>query len=154
MIPVAFWYFSLGGSLALLAYAIHRLDPDTLAPGREDYQAVLFDTLRVLHPKRAKTLAFAKWKDKDGDEYLFPDSELRSAYGRGLQSRHEPGLPGLDDAVRSRPRRPGPVGLLHLQRADGRRPLPQHARDRELSADVHVPRRSVSNALLLRHRLR
>ncbi len=27
VIPVAFWYFSLAGSLALLAYAIHRLDP-------------------------------------------------------------------------------------------------------------------------------
>lgn len=27
VIPVAFWYFSLGGSLVLLAYAIHRQDP-------------------------------------------------------------------------------------------------------------------------------
>lgn len=26
-IPVAFWYFSLGGGVVLLAYAIHRLDP-------------------------------------------------------------------------------------------------------------------------------
>lgn len=27
VIPIAFWYFSLGGSLVLLAYAIHRQDP-------------------------------------------------------------------------------------------------------------------------------
>ena len=27
IIPVAFWYFSLGGSLILCAYAIHRRDP-------------------------------------------------------------------------------------------------------------------------------
>jgi len=27
VIPVSFWYFSLGGSLILLIYAIHRKDP-------------------------------------------------------------------------------------------------------------------------------
>ena len=27
VIPVSFWYFSLGGGLILLAYAIHRQDP-------------------------------------------------------------------------------------------------------------------------------
>ena len=27
VIPVAFWYFSLGGGLILLFYAIHRMDP-------------------------------------------------------------------------------------------------------------------------------
>lgn len=27
IIPTAFWYFSLGGSMVLLAYAIHRADP-------------------------------------------------------------------------------------------------------------------------------
>ena len=27
VIPVAFWYFSLAGSLVLLVYAIHRQDP-------------------------------------------------------------------------------------------------------------------------------
>jgi lipid-A-disaccharide synthase-like uncharacterized protein len=27
VIPLAFWYFSLAGSLVLLAYAIHRADP-------------------------------------------------------------------------------------------------------------------------------
>lgn len=27
VIPISFWYFSLGGGLILLAYAIHRMDP-------------------------------------------------------------------------------------------------------------------------------
>ena len=27
VIPVAFWYFSIGGGLVLLSYAIHRADP-------------------------------------------------------------------------------------------------------------------------------
>lgn len=27
VIPVAFWYLSIAGSLTLLSYAIHRLDP-------------------------------------------------------------------------------------------------------------------------------
>jgi lipid-A-disaccharide synthase-like uncharacterized protein len=27
VIPVAFWYFSIGGSLILLVYAVHRRDP-------------------------------------------------------------------------------------------------------------------------------
>jgi lipid-A-disaccharide synthase-like uncharacterized protein len=27
VIPVAFWYFSVAGSVVLLAYAIHRADP-------------------------------------------------------------------------------------------------------------------------------
>lgn len=26
-VPVAFWYFSLGGGLVLFAYAVHRVDP-------------------------------------------------------------------------------------------------------------------------------
>ncbi len=27
VIPIYFWYFSVGGGLTLLAYAIHRVDP-------------------------------------------------------------------------------------------------------------------------------
>lgn len=27
VIPIPFWYFSIGGGLVLLAYAIHRADP-------------------------------------------------------------------------------------------------------------------------------
>lgn len=27
VIPIAFWYFSIAGSMVLLTYAVHRLDP-------------------------------------------------------------------------------------------------------------------------------
>ncbi|MBU0691757.1 lipid-A-disaccharide synthase N-terminal domain-containing protein [bacterium] len=27
MIPIAFWYFSMGGAMLLLVYSIHRADP-------------------------------------------------------------------------------------------------------------------------------
>lgn len=27
VVPTTFWYFSIGGGLMLLAYALHRLDP-------------------------------------------------------------------------------------------------------------------------------
>jgi len=27
IVPTAFWYFSIGGSIVLLAYALHRADP-------------------------------------------------------------------------------------------------------------------------------
>ncbi len=31
VVPIAFWYFSLAGSLVLLAYALHRRDPVFIA---------------------------------------------------------------------------------------------------------------------------
>ena len=31
IIPVAFWYFSVGGGVVLLAYSIHKLDPVFIA---------------------------------------------------------------------------------------------------------------------------
>ncbi len=31
LIPVAFWFFSVGGGVVLLAYAIHRMDPVFIA---------------------------------------------------------------------------------------------------------------------------
>jgi lipid-A-disaccharide synthase-like uncharacterized protein len=31
LIPVAFWFFSFGGGIVLLAYAIHRADPVFIA---------------------------------------------------------------------------------------------------------------------------
>lgn len=31
LIPVAFWFFSVGGGVVLLAYAIHRADPVFIA---------------------------------------------------------------------------------------------------------------------------
>lgn len=62
--------------------AQRKLDPATLTEGSEDFQAVLFDTLRTLHPRQARELPFAEWKDSDGTTLcLFPDDELRDAYG-------------------------------------------------------------------------
>jgi lipid-A-disaccharide synthase-like uncharacterized protein len=31
VIPLAFWYFSVGGGIVLLAYAIHKMDPVFIA---------------------------------------------------------------------------------------------------------------------------
>lgn len=48
-----------------------------------DFKNVLFDTLRVLHPRQARKLPFAKWPSGDGEHlHLFPHDELRSAYGQ------------------------------------------------------------------------
>lgn len=55
---------------------------DALVEGSTSFQAVLFDTLRVLHPRRARNLPFAKWTDGVGNLlHLFPHDELREAYG-------------------------------------------------------------------------
>lgn len=62
--------------------AQRKLDPATLTEGSTDFQAVLFDTLRTLHPRQARELPFAEWQDSDGTTLrLFPDDELRDAYG-------------------------------------------------------------------------
>jgi lipid-A-disaccharide synthase-like uncharacterized protein len=53
VIPVAFWYFSLGGGLILLAYAIHRMDPVFILaylPGNFIY----FRNLWFIYRKRRK----------------------------------------------------------------------------------------------------
>ena len=49
VIPVAFWYFSLGGGVTLLSYAIFRLDPVFIlgqAGGLLVYSRNLFFVLR------------------------------------------------------------------------------------------------------------
>lgn len=62
--------------------AQRKLDLATLTEGSNDFQSVLFDTLRTLHPRQARELPFAEWKDSDGTTLrLFPDDELRDAYG-------------------------------------------------------------------------
>lgn len=62
--------------------AQRKLDPATLTEGSNEFQSVLFDTLRTLHPRQARELPFAEWKDSDGTTLrLFPDDELRDAYG-------------------------------------------------------------------------
>ncbi|RFC32914.1 MAG: Histidine kinase-, DNA gyrase B-, and HSP90-like ATPase [Candidatus Nitrotoga sp. SPKER] len=65
------------------AAAQRQHDPDQLVAGSEAFQGVLFDTLRVLHPKQARRLAFTSWLDKPSGTslHLFPHNELREAYG-------------------------------------------------------------------------
>jgi len=65
------------------AAAQRQYGQDQLVEGSDPFQEVLFDTLRVLHPKQARRLAFASWSDKlcGTSLYLFPHDELREAYG-------------------------------------------------------------------------
>ncbi|MDH5575179.1 MAG: lipid-A-disaccharide synthase N-terminal domain-containing protein [Nitrospirota bacterium] len=53
-IPVAFWYMSLIGSVIVLAYAIHRLDPVFIA-GQSVGTLVYVRNIMLVHraPKRA-----------------------------------------------------------------------------------------------------
>jgi len=56
VIPVSFWFFSIGGGLTLLIYAIHRLDPVfILGQG-----AGLFVYLRNLYLIRRKQSGLAQ----------------------------------------------------------------------------------------------
>ncbi len=53
VIPVSFWYFSLGGGLMLLAYAFHRMDPVFILaylPGNFIY----FRNLYFIYRKKAR----------------------------------------------------------------------------------------------------
>lgn len=53
-----------------------------LTEGSKAFQQVLFDTLRVLHPKQARKLPFAQWPDGQGNAlHLLPHDELREAFG-------------------------------------------------------------------------
>lgn len=53
-----------------------------LTEGNKAFQQVLFDTLRVLHPKQARKLPFAQWPDGQGNAlHLLPHDELREAFG-------------------------------------------------------------------------
>lgn len=64
------------------AAAQRQLSADQLMEGSSEFQTVLFDTLRVLHPQQARKLPFAKWNDGTGNLlHLFPSDELREAYG-------------------------------------------------------------------------
>lgn len=64
------------------AAAQRKFSAAELIEGTPQFQTVLFDTLRVLHPKQARKLAFAKWDDGAGNLlHLFPSDELREAYG-------------------------------------------------------------------------
>jgi lipid-A-disaccharide synthase-like uncharacterized protein len=58
VIPVAFWYFSLGGGLTLLAYAIYRADPVFII-GQAMGLVVYVRNLRLIRHERRRSAAEA-----------------------------------------------------------------------------------------------
>jgi lipid-A-disaccharide synthase-like uncharacterized protein len=54
VIPREFWYFSIGGGLTLLAYAIHRLDPVFIL-GQGAGLFVYARNLYFIHRRRSRT---------------------------------------------------------------------------------------------------
>ena len=52
-IPVAFWYFSLGGGFVLLMYAIYRKDPVFIA-GQATGLVIYIRNLMLIEQKRRK----------------------------------------------------------------------------------------------------
>lgn len=56
VIPVYFWYFSIGGGLALLTYAVHRHDPVFIL-GQAAGLFVYSRNLYLIHRKRAPAAA-------------------------------------------------------------------------------------------------
>lgn len=62
------------------------LDGQSLVAGTEDFQMVLFDVLRVMHPKQARKLATTHWQAQ-GDTsplYLLENENLRRSYGDAI----------------------------------------------------------------------
>lgn len=55
VVPTAFWYFSIGGSIALLGYAIHRVDPVFIA-GQATGLMIYFRNLYLIYRERALAL--------------------------------------------------------------------------------------------------
>ncbi len=59
---------------------------EELTPGKPDFQLVLFEVLRVLHPRQARNLPALHWS-APGDAtplYLLPHDELRAVYGDAI----------------------------------------------------------------------
>ncbi|MGH8490512.1 MAG: lipid-A-disaccharide synthase N-terminal domain-containing protein [Gammaproteobacteria bacterium] len=61
VIPTAFWYFSVGGSLVLLCYSLHRVDPVFIV-GQLTGLLIYLRNLYLLH-RVEKTLALGPVRD-------------------------------------------------------------------------------------------
>lgn len=59
IVPQAFWYFSLGGSLILLAYALHRADPVFIA-GQSAGLAIYLRNIHLVAVERRAGRAAAR----------------------------------------------------------------------------------------------
>lgn len=53
LVPVAFWFFSVGGGVVLLAYAIHREDPVFIA-GQAGGLVIYARNLWLIHSHQAR----------------------------------------------------------------------------------------------------
>jgi lipid-A-disaccharide synthase-like uncharacterized protein len=56
VVPKAFWYFSLGGSSVLLAYAIHRADP-VFVLGQSAGLAIYLRNLWLIQVEQRRSLS-------------------------------------------------------------------------------------------------
>ncbi|MFH1778877.1 MAG: lipid-A-disaccharide synthase N-terminal domain-containing protein [Candidatus Omnitrophota bacterium] len=56
VIPIAFWYFSILGSVIILAYAIHRLDPVFML-GQSVASVVYIRNIMLVYKKKRGTIA-------------------------------------------------------------------------------------------------
>lgn len=54
VMPIAFWYFSIGGGLTLLTYAIHRQDPVFIL-GQAGGLAIYLRNLYFVYKERRET---------------------------------------------------------------------------------------------------
>nr|NIQ02851.1 lipid A biosynthesis protein [Nitrospinaceae bacterium]NIR56779.1 lipid A biosynthesis protein [Nitrospinaceae bacterium]NIS87233.1 lipid A biosynthesis protein [Nitrospinaceae bacterium]NIT84100.1 lipid A biosynthesis protein [Nitrospinaceae bacterium]NIU46286.1 lipid A biosynthesis protein [Nitrospinaceae bacterium] len=61
-IPLMFWYFSIGGSLILLSYAIHRQDPVFILG--QSVGSVIYIRNLILIDRKKKALALADFKNE------------------------------------------------------------------------------------------
>jgi lipid-A-disaccharide synthase-like uncharacterized protein len=58
IVPVSFWYLSIGGALVLFAYAVHRRDPVFMA-GQGFGTAIYLRNLRLIVLERERNRAAA-----------------------------------------------------------------------------------------------
>lgn len=56
VIPIAFWYFSILGSVIILAYAIHKLDPVFML-GQSVASVIYIRNIMLTHKKRRGAIA-------------------------------------------------------------------------------------------------
>ena len=59
VIPIAFWYFSIGGAMILLAYAIWRADPVFIL-GQSTGMIIYVRNLYFIHRERARAAALTE----------------------------------------------------------------------------------------------
>ncbi len=57
VIPIAFWYFSVAGSLTLLAYALYRMDPVFILGHVANSVIYVRNLVLLMREKRAQPLA-------------------------------------------------------------------------------------------------